>query len=308
METGTILILARIRRRANLISSSTYSQQLHALAITTGREKFGGPVEIRASVRGTGEGNSGGTVSFNSLRDNPRAALLLTKGVVYLSWASSCDVGPYHGWVMAYDARSLKQLGVLNTSPNSGESGIWQSDTGPAADDDGNVYVSTGNGSFDADAPGGTDYGDTLLKLRLHENRLVVADFFTPANHRELNSTDGDLGSGGPLLLADHSGKGVAGLIFGGKEGVLYNVDPARMGGLQQRESPKVQSFKLADGIYSAPAYWHRNVYTYASRRSPCATTGSLLSLRLKAKNVPCFLAAHQPFPPIKIAMESYGS
>lgn len=68
---------------------------------------------------------------------------------------------------MAYDARMLKQLTIFNTSPDAGESGIWQSDSGPAADDDGNVYISTGNGVFDADMPRGRDYGDTLLKLHL---------------------------------------------------------------------------------------------------------------------------------------------
>lgn len=267
--TGTLFVLTRTRTRANFISFAKYSQQLHALAITTGREKFGGPVEIRASFRGTGEGSSGGQVDFNALRENPRAALLLTKGVVYLSWASSCDVGPYHGWVMAYNARTLKQLAAFNTSPDGGESGIWQSDTGPAADNDGNVYVSTGNGLFDAERPGGRDYGDTLLKLRLEGNRLLVKDFFTPANQQELNSTDGDLGSGGPVLLPGKSGTEVAGLAFGGKQGVLYDINPDRMGGSQRRSStPGMESFRLSNGIYSASAYWNGNLYTYASEDS----------------------------------------
>ena len=88
-----------------------YVQRLHALAITTGVEKFGGPVVIQASVPGKGEGSSGGQVKFNPLRDNPRASLLLTNDRIYLTWASSCDVGPYHGWVMAYDAHTLAQVG-----------------------------------------------------------------------------------------------------------------------------------------------------------------------------------------------------
>jgi hypothetical protein len=266
IETGTIFVLTRTKSRAGFISSATYSQQLHALAITTGHEKFGGPVEIRASVPGTGEGNSGGQISFNALRENPRAALLLSKGVVYLTWASSCDVGPYHGWVMAYDARRLKQLAVFNTSPDAGESGIWQSDTGPAADDQGNVYVSTGNGQFDATTSGGRDYGDTLLKLHLQGSRLVVTDFFTPANQQELTASDSDLGSGGPLLLPRKSGSGAVGLVFGGKEGVLYDVDPNKMSGVQGSSgAPAVESFQLSSGIYSAPAYWNGNLYTYAS-------------------------------------------
>lgn len=174
-------------------------------------------MEIRASVPGAGAGSSNGQITFNPLRENPRVALLLSKGVVYLTWASSCDVGPYHGWVMAYDARTLKQL----------------------------------------------------LKLRLQEGRLMVTDFFTPSNQNQLNADDNDLGSGGPLLLPERSGGGAAGLVFGGKQGVLYDANPNNIGGLQgQRGVPAVESFELSDGIYSAPAYWNGNLYTYASRDS----------------------------------------
>ena len=85
-------------------------------------EKFGGPVEIEAA-------------SFDSLRELPRAGLLLVNGQIYLTWASSCDVGPYHGWMMAYNARTLAQSAAFNTSPSADEGGIWQSDNAPAADD-----------------------------------------------------------------------------------------------------------------------------------------------------------------------------
>ena len=104
LNTGTLYVLARTKERKGTFSSDEYVQRLHALAITTSVEKFGGPVVIQASVPGRGEGNSGGLVRFNPLRDNPRASLLLANDRVYLTWASSCDVGPYHGWVMAYDA------------------------------------------------------------------------------------------------------------------------------------------------------------------------------------------------------------
>ena len=75
-----------------------------------------------------------------------------------------CDVDPYHGWVMAYDPRTLAQKAVLNVNPDGSEAGIWLSDTGPAVDSEGNLYVPTGNGTFDATS-GGRDYGDSVLKL-----------------------------------------------------------------------------------------------------------------------------------------------
>lgn len=267
--SGTLFVLARSSSRSNFVTGPRYAQQLHALAITTGQEKFGGPVEIHASVPGTGEGTSGGAVEFDALRENPRAALLLANGVVYLTWASSCDVSPYHGWVMAYDARTLKQLAVFNTSPDAGESGIWQSDTGPAADDQGNIYVSTGNGLFDVEPSHGRDYGDSVLKLKLNGHQLSVIDYFTPANEQELNSTDGDLGSGGPVLLPDNSGTRLAGLVFGGKQGVLYDIDPNHMGGLQKRPNPGlVENIPLSDGIYGTAAFWNGRLYTFASADS----------------------------------------
>jgi hypothetical protein len=125
-DTGTLYVLARTRDGSGFFVN-VYAQRLHALAVTTGVEKFGGPVEIRASMSGSGTGSSGGKLSFNPLRDNPRAALLLNRGAIYLTWASACDVSPYHGWVMAYGARSLKQQAVFNASPDADDSGIWRS-------------------------------------------------------------------------------------------------------------------------------------------------------------------------------------
>ena len=148
-STGTLYVLARTKERKGMFSGDEYVQKLHALAITTGIEKFGGPVVIGGSVPGRASGGSG-AVAFEALRENPRAALLLANGKVYLTWASSCDVGTYYGWVMAYDALTLKQVGLFNASPDAAAGGIWLSDTGPAADSAGNVYVVTGNGWFNA--------------------------------------------------------------------------------------------------------------------------------------------------------------
>ena len=198
LRSGTIYVLARTKEK-NGTFSSRYVQRLHALAVTTGAEKFGGPVEIKASVKGSGAGSSNGQIVFEPLRENPRAALLLANEKVYLTWASSCDVGPYHGWVMAYDAHTLAQVAAFNASPDADDSGIWAGDTGPAADPAGNIFVATGNGRFDA-VSGGRDYGDSLLKLGLAGPQLLVRDYFTPFNQQELDAEDKDLGSGGPRV------------------------------------------------------------------------------------------------------------
>jgi hypothetical protein len=251
--SGTIYVQARTKETSG--RSWYYVQRLHALDVATGAEKFGGPVEIHARAKGTGAGSVLGVVSFDPFRELPRAGLALAGGQVYLTWGSSCDSKPYHGWVMAYDARTLKQTAALNTSPDSNESGIWQSDMAPAVAADGSVYVVTGNGVFDA-AKGGRDYGDSVLKLQLSGNEFTVADVFTPANEDLLRSRDLDLGSGGPVLIqtASHTL-----LAIGGKQGPLHIVDAAKLRG------EPLQVVPVGRGIYSAPAYWNGHLFVLGS-------------------------------------------
>ena len=260
LKTGTLYVLARTRNQ-HALSANQYHQHLHALAITNGVEKFGGPVQIHAVVRGKGDGSKGGDVAFDPLRENPRAALLLSNGTVYLSWASSCDVGPYHGWVMAYDAQTLRQKSAFNDSPDADDGGIWASDTGIAADKEGNVYAATGNGRFDA-ANGGRDYGDTLLKLHLEGSNLGIKDYFTPFNAEQLNADDNDLGSGGPMLLPDQAGGNSHLIVIGGKAPLLYVVDRDHMGHYRpDSNGHAVQTIPMKGGIYGSTAYWNRNLY-----------------------------------------------
>ena len=267
-QSGTLYVLART---AEIDSSGTrtFWQRLHALDVLTGEERLGGPVAIRASLKSPSSGVFGlfqGSVEFGALRENPRASLTLANGAVYLTWASSCDVGPYHGWIMAYDEHTLRQTGVLNTSPDGVESGIWQSDTGPAVDSSGNLLVSTGNGKFDANS-GGRDYGDSLLKIATSKTGgLRVADYFTPSEQAELNATDGDLGSGGPLIIPEQPGSRAHLVVIGGKGAVIYVVNRDHMGKFMPGNNPHaVQTIKVGGGIMGAPAYWNGHLYYFPS-------------------------------------------
>src|SRR5262245_36292883 len=132
-RSGTLYVLARTHE-TGAGGAARYVQRLHAIDTGTGRERSGSPVEIRATVRGSGAGSASGQLAFDPLRENPRAPLLLDHARVVVCWASSCDVGPYHGWVMSFDAKTLAPAGVFVTSPDADDSGIWQSDSGPAAD------------------------------------------------------------------------------------------------------------------------------------------------------------------------------
>ena len=82
-------------------------------------------------------------------------------GTHFIDAGYSCDVEPYHCWVMAYDPHTLKQKAVFDASSDGDDSVFWTGDTGPVADARGNLFLATGNGRFDA-ATGGRDYGDSL--------------------------------------------------------------------------------------------------------------------------------------------------
>lgn len=181
--------------------SGAYVQRLHALDVATGAERPGSPVEIRASVPGTGEGGS--AVVFKPRNYKQRPGLLLLNGVVYTLWSSHCDIGIYHGWIIGYDAQSLKQVQVFNDTQNGNEGSFWASGAAPAVDGEGNMYVVAGNGTFDA-ATGGPDLGESFIKLTT-TGSLSVADYFTPFNYAELNADDLDTGSAGVVLLGDEA-------------------------------------------------------------------------------------------------------
>jgi len=223
--TGTLYVVAKTKEVVGV--TTTYVQRLHALDITTGAEKFGGPAVIQASVPGTGDGNDGqGNVPFNALRENQRPALLLSHGVVYIGFASHADNPPYHGWVLGYEAHTLQQVMAYNNTPNGSDGGIWQSGGGLAADSAGNIFFVTGNGTFDANT-GGVDYGDSIEKISAGG---LVLDYFTPHDQVALSAADLDLGSGAALLLPDQAGPHPHLLVTAGKGGTIYLIDRDNMG------------------------------------------------------------------------------
>ena len=258
--TNTLYLVAKTKE------NGVYFQRLHAIDTVTNAEKFGGPVAIAATVNGTGDGSSDGKVSFDPPKQHTRPGLLLVNGHVVIAWASHCDNGPYHGWVMSYSASSLAQEAVFNTSPNGGLAGIWMSGDGLATDSSGNLFFATGNGTYDGSING--DYGDSIVKLSgLFGGTFNVADWFTPSNQSSLNGGDVDVGSGGVLLLPDlPAGSAHTHLLVQmGKEGTIYLIDQDNMGKFCfgcDSDTQIVQEIPGATtGIWGSPAYWNSSVY-----------------------------------------------
>lgn len=261
--TNTLYVVARSKNK----KSEDYVQYLHAIDVTTGAEKCGGPVLITATVQGSGDGSLNGNITFNAQTQNQRPGLLLYNNTVYISWASHCDWHPYHGWIMGYDATNLHQKYVYNATPEGGLAGIWMSGQAPSVDDDGNIYVTTGNGTTGV---GGnpndtTNRGSSLIKL---SPELKVLDFFTPSNYQYLNDADKDYGINGALLVPSTNLS-----LSGSKDGGLYVIDNAQMGGFKADNSNVIQRLNFGDAgtyntrhLYGSPVYYkdiYNNEYIY---------------------------------------------
>ncbi len=244
---------------AKTLENGLHVFRLHALDITNGAEKFGGPVVISGSAP-----SQDGPVVFDPMIHMQRPALLLANGRVYVGFGSNgCDLYQYHGWLFAYDPQSLQSLAVFLATPDGKSGAIWQGGGGPAADTNGNVYVVTANGTFDAFF-GGSDYGDSVLKLGWTGGTFGVLDYFTPYNQEYLGDNDVDLGSGGPLLLPNQPGAHRHEMIAGGKEGTLYLIDrdnPGKYNGIDDNDIVQSIPGAVAEEINGVSAYWNSSVY-----------------------------------------------
>jgi len=254
-------------------SSGHYHQRLHALDIATGAELFGGPTEIEARYRGTGDNSHNGYVIFDPGQHAERVGLLeLGHSRLYLAFTSHCDQRPYTGWVIAYSATTLGQLSVLNVTPNGNEGAIWMSGSAMAADSLGNIYFLDGNGTFDTTLksngfPINGDFGNAFLKLS-STNGLRVDDYFALYNTVQESNQDEDLGSGGAIVLPDLRDKNgvVHHLAVGaGKDSNIYVVNRDNMGkydpdGVNDNVYQEIMG-ALAGGVWAMPAYFNNALF-----------------------------------------------
>jgi hypothetical protein len=174
-----------------------FHQRIYALELGTGQPKIQ-PSGVQISTPGSVSPN------FSAVLENQRAALLFDNSTIYIAFASHHDQGDYHGWMLGYDSSTLQQTSVFDVTPSGTQGGIWQSGGGPSADLNHNIFVATGNGTFDANR-GGPNFGESFLRLS-GVGTLSLADFFSPCNEATLSSNDQDVGSTAQLLLPDSAG------------------------------------------------------------------------------------------------------
>lgn len=272
LTTSTMYVVAKTKRVSG--SNSSFHYRLYAIDITTGADRVP-PVEIAGFFPGTSDPNDGhGNVVFDPHWHLNRPGLLLYNGVVYVAFGSNCDkhLASYHGWVFGYDASTLNRVGVFATTPDTpsgstSAAGVWQGGMGLAADPQGFIYFTTGNGNFNANVLGKRDYGDTVIKL---QSNFIVSDYFTPSDQPTLLSRDIDLGSGGVLVPPDPlpSANLPSVLVTCGKDGNVLLINRNNMGKYTPGGPDKLVQFppiqlrpgaQITDqsGVWGGPAYYN---------------------------------------------------
>jgi len=288
-QTGVLYFVTTLSR------NGVPEQWLRALDIHTGNDFGPGSVQIQASVAGDGRGSVNGQIAFDPSNQNQRAALTKVARAIVVAWGSFSDWGVYHGWLMAFDPATLKLMAVFNPTPQfqsydsasgpsdyGGGGAFWQGGAAPATDGAGNIYIDAADGSFNADK-GGSNYGDSLLKLRLNGNSFQVVDWFTPSNVDCIDLNDLELGSGGVAVLPTDFTNGRKLAATYSKEGRLFLVDTDGLGKFNSGADQIPQEFMIgedtcsdstsgdvAEGpdwnrLYGTPSYWNGNLYAAPS-------------------------------------------
>lgn len=234
---------------------TNFVQYLHEVNIMDGNEMPGSPVKITASYNGNGDGSNNNIISFDTQKQNQRQALTLLNGIVYITFSSHCDWGPYHGWILGYNAGTLHQQIVYNNTPDGSNGGLWESGMGMAADNEGNLYVVSGNGTVGAsnDPDVLINRGESALKLSPASTTLQIKSYFTPFNYQYLEDNDLDYGGVGAFLIPNST------FYFTGcKDGNIYLLNKDNMGGFTSSANLIQQTVYLNGNanMHCQPAYY----------------------------------------------------
>ncbi len=336
IDPSTNVLYAIVNTKETIGGVTHFVYRLHAINLSDGTDAIapflvGDTVDRYNThtpiyVYGNGDGhvldpynNTGKQViQFNALREYQRGSLSLNNGTLYVTFASHGDNGPYHGFVVTWDVSHLATSGmtlsgVLCTSPNNGESGIWEGGGKVAIEPDGSAfYFMTGNGTGGAPTlgsdglPTNANYNEALVKATADPTTsptrqgpngwgLKVVDYFIPYNVSALDGADSDFGSGGPLLLPDSAG--IPGhphlIVAGGKDGRLYLLDRDNLGHFSKTSDAALNSVlnssgnrtppNVVNGTLSTPAYYNGRIYAVSgyhgsTRAFTIGSTGMLVA------------------------------
>lgn len=243
---------------------------VHKYAVATGTEtKTGGWPELATLKPDVEKGSSALAIATAK---NGTTYLYVTSG------GYPGDAGDYQGHVTTIDLATGAQ-NVFNAncsdqavhffeSPNTPDcaqvqTAIWARPgvIYSAATD--HVYMSTGNGTFDANA-GGHDWGDSVFALNPDGTGSGgnPIDSYTPTNFLTLDNTDADLGSTAPAILPSTLAGYPDLAVQGGKDQKLRVLNLDNLSGNATRgpghTGGELQLINVPQGglVFAQPAVW----------------------------------------------------
>jgi PQQ enzyme repeat len=218
--------------------------ELHALAVGTGMELAGWPLNITQAVGS----------AFNSPVQNQRSALSLVNGIVYVAFGGYCgDAGNYKGWVVAVNSKDPSKRGSWATM-DARQAGIWA--PGGLASDGNGVFAVTGNYVSAL----GTDHSRSDSEEILRLTDLAVphrdnANLFLPSEwSNPMNSSDKDFGASSPAVISVPNSTPSTVIVAPSKPGRVYFLDAANLGGEKGQFAEVVVAGTGDQSVYTAPS------------------------------------------------------
>jgi outer membrane protein assembly factor BamB len=237
-----------------LVHETSWQWHLFGLNVSTGAITF--------KQRITGHPTNDSHLSFSALPQGQRAGLLLMNGWVYAAFASHCDHDSYDGYVAGWNVGSpgtttlwADDIGVANK-----KGGIWQSGGGLLSDGPGRIFVATGNGISPPKGSGSNPPGqlaESVIRLQPQSGgSLKAQDFFSPSNAPSLDSSDSDLGAGGPTGAPFGTSTYPDIMMQAGKGGEIYLLNRDNLGGRSSSDSGALASVSPIARQYNSPAFF----------------------------------------------------
>ncbi len=274
--SGEVYLTTRIQQGGS--GPSDNHTWMQALSAATGQEAAGFPVELQ----GTPDNTPG--VPFTDSSELQRPALLLLGGVVYAAFSSDCDNDPYRGIVIGVSTSThtitamwSDEAGV-GTDQNS-MSGIWQSGGGLVSDGPNQILLTTGNGIAPPPSAGHSPpptLSESVVRLTVGgDGKLTATDYFSPADAPDLDQSDEDLGSGGPIALPSQYFGTTADpdlLVQVGKDGRIFLLNRNDLGGREQgpgQTDDTIETLGPYDGVWGhLAAYGGEGGWVYVTESS----------------------------------------
>jgi hypothetical protein len=253
----------------------TKKQFIFALDVETGDINPGWPVDVEETASYNG-------VNFTPAIQQQRPALAIVGGILYVGYGSMADCSMYHGWLIGVPINNPAGVTAWAAATTAGTKGgaIWG--TGGIASDGNNPFVTTGNTS---DTNGNWSGGEAVIRFQAGPIFSgSPSDFWVPTNWLELDNTDEDLGSCGPVLV-DVPGATPSHLVVAmGKDRNAYLLNRDNLGGI----SEPIASAQVASAtILQAAASYQTEQSTYVALRANNDGNTVLTAFRITATTPP---------------------